>query len=83
MADQAEGVILEAEDQVNPVVDRANAGLDSFEKKAESAHSKVKILECSEGPRFSMMDIEDQRNHMGAALSLRYRIGQPGTPAAE
>src|SRR5271166_6476771 len=41
MADQAERVILEAEDQVSPVVDKANAGLDSFEKKAESAHGKV------------------------------------------
>jgi len=41
MGDQAERVILEAEDQVNPVVDKANAGLDSFEKKAESAHGKV------------------------------------------
>ena len=41
MADQAERVILEAEDQVSPVVDKANAGLDSFEKKAESSHSKV------------------------------------------
>ena len=42
----------------------------------------VKILECSERPGLSMMDIEDERNHMDAALSLRYRIGQPGTPAA-
>src|SRR6202050_98881 len=41
MADQAERGILEAEDQVTPVVDRANAGLDSFEKKAESSHGKV------------------------------------------
>ena len=41
MGDQAERVVLEAEDQVNPVVDKANAGLDSFEKKAESAHGKV------------------------------------------
>jgi len=41
MADQAERVILEAEDQVSPIVDKANAGLDSFEKKAESSHSKV------------------------------------------
>ena len=31
MADQAERVILEAEDQVTPVVDKANAGLDRFE----------------------------------------------------
>jgi hypothetical protein len=43
----------------------------------------VKILECSERPGLSMMDIEDERNHMGGALSLRDRIGQPGTPAAE
>src|SRR5664279_297873 len=41
MADQAERVILEAEDQVTPVVGKANAGLDSFEKKAESSHGKV------------------------------------------
>ena len=41
MADQAERVILEAEDQVTPIVDKANAGLDSFEKKAESSHGKV------------------------------------------
>jgi hypothetical protein len=30
-----------------------------------------------------MMEIEDERNHMGAALGLRYRIGQSGIPAAE
>jgi hypothetical protein len=41
MGDQAERVVLEAEDQVTPVVGQANAGLDSFEKKAESAHGKV------------------------------------------
>ena len=41
MADQAERVILEAEDQVTPVVGQANAGLDSFEKKAESTHGKI------------------------------------------
>jgi hypothetical protein len=41
MGDQAEKVVLEAEDQVSPVVDKANAGLDSFEKKAESSHGKV------------------------------------------
>ena len=38
---QAERVILEAEDEVTPVVNKANAGLDSFEKKAESSHGKV------------------------------------------
>ena len=41
MADQAERVILEAEDQVTPVVDKANAGLDSFEKKAESSKCRI------------------------------------------
>jgi hypothetical protein len=41
MADQAERVILEAEDLVSPVVDKANAGLDRFEKQAESSHGKV------------------------------------------
>ena len=41
MADQAERVILEAEDQVTPVVNHTNASLDSFEKKAESSHGKV------------------------------------------
>ena len=41
MADQAERVILEAEDEVTPVVNKANTGLDSFEKKAESSHGKV------------------------------------------
>ena len=41
MADQAERVVLEAEDQVTPVVGKANAGLESFEKRAEAAHGKV------------------------------------------
>jgi hypothetical protein len=30
-----------------------------------------------------MMDIEDEHNHMRAAFGLRYRFGQPATPAAE
>ena len=41
MADQAERIILEAEDQVSPSVAAANAGLDSFEKKAISSHGRV------------------------------------------
>jgi hypothetical protein len=41
MADQAERVILEAEDQVTPIVGKANAALGSFENKAESSHGKV------------------------------------------
>jgi hypothetical protein len=41
MADQAERVILEAEDQVTPIVGKANTSLGSFESKAESSHGKV------------------------------------------
>ena len=41
MADQAERVILEAEDQVTPIVGKANSALGSFENKAESSHGKV------------------------------------------
>jgi hypothetical protein len=41
MGDQAERVVLEAEDQVSPVVNQANSSLDSFEKKATTAHDKV------------------------------------------
>lgn len=41
MADTAERVILQAEDEVSPAVNSANAGLDSFEKKAVSAHTNV------------------------------------------
>jgi hypothetical protein len=41
MGDQAERVVLEAEDQVSPVVDKANTSLDGFEKKATTAHEKV------------------------------------------
>src|SRR5215467_2021076 len=43
----------------------------------------VKISKGTEGSRSSMMDIEDEHNHMGAALSLRDRIGQPRTSVAE
>ena len=42
MADQAERVILEAEETpVLESVGKANAALDSFEKKSESSHGKV------------------------------------------
>ena len=43
----------------------------------------VKTFKCAEGSRSSMMDVEDEHNHMRAAFGLRYRIGQPGTPARE
>ena len=42
MADQAERIILEAEETpVLESVGRANTALDSFEKKSESSHGKV------------------------------------------
>jgi hypothetical protein len=34
-----------------------------------------KFSNAQRGLRFFMMEIEDKRNHMGAALGLRYRIG--------
>ena len=43
----------------------------------------VKIFKCAERSRSSMMDVEDEHNHMRPAFGLRYRIGKPGTPAAE
>jgi hypothetical protein len=43
----------------------------------------VKIFKCAERSRYSMMDVEDEHNHMRAAFGLRYRFGQPGTPARE
>src|SRR5215471_4360700 len=43
----------------------------------------VKIFKCAERSRSSMMDVEDEHNHMRAAFGLRYRIGKPGTPAAD
>ena len=53
MADQAEKVILEAEEQ--PVLDsvgKANAALESFEKKAES--SNLKVIRISDQTRSSV-----------------------------
>jgi hypothetical protein len=43
----------------------------------------VKIFISVEGSRSSMMDVEDEHNHMRAAFGLRDRFGQPATPAAE
>jgi hypothetical protein len=43
----------------------------------------VKIFKCVDGSRSSMMDVEDEHNHMRPAFGIRYRIGKPGTPAAE
>ena len=41
MADQAERVILEAEDNVTPITSKANASLDAFERKATSSGEKM------------------------------------------
>jgi len=38
---QSERAILEAEDEVTPVVEKANTSLGRFEQKAESSHGKV------------------------------------------
>jgi hypothetical protein len=43
----------------------------------------VKIFKCAERSRSSMMDVEDEHNHMRAAFGLRDRFVKPGTPAAE
>jgi organic radical activating enzyme len=43
----------------------------------------VKIFKCAERSRSSMMDVENEHNHMRAAFGLRYRFGKPATPAAE
>ena len=43
----------------------------------------VKIFKCAERSRSSMMDVEDEHNHMRAAFGLRYRFGKPATPARE
>jgi len=51
--------------------------------KNRTAPRMVKIFKCAERSRSSMMDVEDEHNHMRAAFGLRDRIGQPGTPAAE
>jgi len=38
------------------------------------AQGVVKIFKCVEGSRSSMMDVEDEHNHMGAAFGLRDRL---------
>src|ERR1019366_3635077 len=85
MADQAERVILEAEDQVTPITDKANAALDGFEKKAESSHGKV--IRISDQTRSSVQRLiapperqaetygkvgADRRNPAGDNILQRY-----------
>jgi len=53
------------------------------ELRRGDAGRMVKIFKCAERSRSSMMDVEDEHNHMRAAFGLRDRIDQPGTPAAE
>ena len=69
MADQAERVILEAEDQVTPITDKANAALDGFEKKAESSHGKV--IRISDQTRSSVQQIRKGLDNWGAPRSGR------------
>jgi hypothetical protein len=69
--------------KVQEVILKAVAGSLKWWEAAEIIGRMVKILECAEGLRFSMMEIENKHSHIGAALGLRYRIGQSGTPAVE
>ena len=41
MADQAERVVLEADDQVTPITSKANASLENFERKATNSGEKI------------------------------------------
>jgi len=41
MGDQAERVVLEADDQVTPITSKANAALENFERKATSSGEKI------------------------------------------
>ena len=43
----------------------------------------VKIFKCVGGLWSSMMDVEDEHNHMRAAFDLRDRIGQLGLAGTE
>jgi len=57
--------------------------IDTLQGFRERPPRMVKIFKCAERSRSSMMDVEDEHNHMRAAFGLRDRFGQPGTPARE
>ena len=44
------------------------------EKKRPKRSRVIKIFECVEESRSSMMDVEHEHNHIGAAFGLRDRI---------
>jgi hypothetical protein len=44
------------------------AGASSRKRCPATGSPMVKMLEYAEGPQFSMMEIDDKRNHVGAAL---------------
>jgi feruloyl esterase len=73
--DPAKDVAL-AEKTIGKTWDSTDANLKAF-------FFTIKIFKSVEGSRPSMMDFEDEHNHVRAAFGLRYRISQPGTPAAE
>jgi hypothetical protein len=49
----------------------------SWPAAAAGSPRVVKISKCTEGSRSSMMDIEDEHNHMGAALRARLKSLPP------
>jgi hypothetical protein len=61
---------------------RRHVGVDHVRVRLERENA-VQIFKCVEGSRSSMMDVEDEHNHMGTAFGLPDRFGQPATPARE
>ena len=74
--------IAEAELRITKEIIEVRARVERLEEQRGRSRM-VKIFKCAERSRSSMMDVEDDHNHMRAAFGLRDRIGQPGTPAAE
>ena len=53
-------------------------------RRALQKHGDPAWSKCSNSLRnHSLLSVEEEHNHMGAAFGLRYRFGQRGTPAAE
>ena len=74
--------IAEAELRITKEIIEVRARVERLEEQRGRSRM-VKIFKCAERSRSSMMDVEDDHNHMRAAFGLRDRIGQPGTPARE
>jgi len=73
MADQAQRVILEAEDQVTPIVGKANTSLGTFETKAEASRSKVIRITGSPGARLRLEHPHPRWNRGGRLQTWRGR----------